>query len=290
MRKLLRQGIVLFSVVCLLASCAKEYSLETGSGGTPATGALVKDANGNCSGITIHGTYDAGITMNDSNYAEISLTINKPGSYYISTDTLNGISFVDSGYFSVVGSYKVKLGAAGTPILPITSDFTVSFDTTTCGFSVTASDGGGSGDPNLSTTAWQFSDATNSYNGTIDTAYFSTEAGGVNAFTIVGRSATNADTTFRLVMALSTARTLNAGDTYTTTATADYLFAKASTSTEIYAARPNNAASGSNVTIVITSYNNTTRIAQGTFSGPAVASAGGTVNVSGQFRARVSIL
>lgn len=289
MRKLLRPGFILFSAICLLASCAKEYSLETGSGGTPATGVLLKEDNGDCSGVVVYGTYDAGVTLNETHYVEVSVTINKPGSYHISTDTQNGVSFADSGYFNVIGNYKLKLGGIGTPILPMTSDYMVTFDTTACGFSVNVSDDDGTTDPNQSTSAWQFSTPTNSFNGTVGEAAFTVE-GGVDVFLITGQSANGTDTSFRLVTVLSTPQTLTAGDSYSTTSNADYLFEKVSTDEEIYAAKPANASEGTGVTITITAYNSTTRIAEGIFSGPVVTSAGDIVDITnGRFKVKVAL-
>lgn len=285
----MRPGFLLFSAICLLASCAKEYSLETGSGGTPATGILLKDANGDCTGVTVYGTYDAGVSLNETNYVEVAVTINKPGSYRISTDTQNGVSFADSGYFNVIGNYKLKLGGIGTPILPMTTDYMVTFDTTACGFSVNVSDDDGTTDPNLSATAWQFTAGANSYNGPVGEAAFTVE-GGNDVFLISGQSANSTDTTFRLVVLLSTPQTLTAGDTYSTTSNADYLLEKVSTGEEIQAANVGNAGDGTNVTIRITAYNNTTRIAEGTFTGPVLTSAGAIVNVTnGRFKVRVAL-
>ena len=290
MKKLLRPGLLIFSGICLLVSCAKEYSLETGSGGTPATGLLVKDAQNNCLPATIHGTYNAGVDANDSNYVEVTVTINKPGTYYITTDQQNGLSFADSGYFSIIGTRTVKLGAIGTPILPITTDFTVLFDTSYCAFSVNVSDGTGSiADPNKNDSAWRFEDASRIYAGRIDTAYFSAANG--DTLLVSGFTPATSDTSFALALLLPTARTLTPGSTYSTTSAtapgAGFVFHTSTpTSTDIYQANP---VSGGNVTITITGWDATTRILDGIFNGPAINSSGGSTTLTnGKFRIRIA--
>ena len=123
-----------------MASCQKEYSLETGSTGGLALGTM-KDSLGDCQPITLRGLYFVDSTLTDSNYAILQVKITAPGSYTIKTDVQNGYSFKDSGYFATPGLISVKLKAKGRPILPITSDFTVSFGTSFCLFSVPAISG-----------------------------------------------------------------------------------------------------------------------------------------------------
>lgn len=123
-----------------MAACQKEYSIETGSTGGLAQGTL-KDSLGDCQPITLRGIYFVDSTLKDSNYVIVQVNITVPGTYTIATDEQNGYSFRDSGYFAVPGLTNVKLKARGKPVLPITSDFTVSFGTSFCIFSVPALSG-----------------------------------------------------------------------------------------------------------------------------------------------------
>jgi hypothetical protein len=293
MKKLLRPGLLIFSGICLLVSCSKERSVETGSGGTPATGGLVKDAQNNCLPVTINGTYDAGIAVTDANYVEMTVTITKPGTYYISTDQQNGLSFADSGYFNVIGAHTLKLGAIGTPILPITTDFTVLFDTSACAFSINVADGTGSLDPNKADSAWSFADPTRSFGGVVDTAYFSTGSNGVHSLSINGYVKNNPDSSFGLALALPVARTIAAGNTFSSVAgEVDFVLTKftaPSSFVDIYSA--SFATPTANLAVTITSYNNTTRVIIGTFSGTALATNGTITPISnGKFKARISTL
>lgn len=65
-----------------------------------------------------HGTYTEGIPVDQSNYATISVDVPSTslGYYYITTNTLNGISFSGSGVFTTPGVQMVTLYAFGTPV------------------------------------------------------------------------------------------------------------------------------------------------------------------------------
>lgn len=137
--------MVVLTGIILAVACQKEYSLDSGTAtGSSAEGTL-KDTLGNCQPIIINGKYIADSTLKDSNYVLIQVNITSVGNYKINTDVQNGYSFRDSGYFSAKGLQTVKLKGFGKPILPIASDFTVSFNNTNCFFRITAPGTPGSG-------------------------------------------------------------------------------------------------------------------------------------------------
>ncbi len=128
-------SFIVFALVALV-SCSKEISQEgTGLGGI-AIGTL-QDSLGNCKNIVVKGKYLVDTVLNDSNYLIVNVNFTTQGKYKISSDTLNGISFIDSGFAFIVGQASVKLKGKGKPVLPGTSDFTISFGNSTCNFSVT---------------------------------------------------------------------------------------------------------------------------------------------------------
>jgi hypothetical protein len=134
--KSLKHFAIILAGIFILSACQKEYSLESGTVGGLAEGTL-KDSLGDCNPMTLRGLYFADSTVNDSNYVIVQVNITAPGSYKIFTDSQNGYSFRDSGFFAVTGPVNVKLMAVGRPILPITSDFTVTFGSASfCLFSV----------------------------------------------------------------------------------------------------------------------------------------------------------
>lgn len=140
--------ILLFCGVMLVLACSKETSFELGTGGTVAAGTL-KDSSGNCQSFSIKGSYVVDSTLTDSNYIVVTATITQGGTYKIYSDTANGYWFKDSSYVLNAGVQTFKLKGYGKPILPLTSVFTVYFNTSYCLLSVTAtgtpSSGGGGG-------------------------------------------------------------------------------------------------------------------------------------------------
>jgi len=94
------------------------------------------DSLGNCTGATIHGLYKVDSVLTDSNYININVNFNSTGKYLISTDTVNGIWFLDSGYALLTGPTTIKLKGSGTPILPNPADYLLNQNTHGCGFSI----------------------------------------------------------------------------------------------------------------------------------------------------------
>lgn len=367
--KSIKHIAILLAGIFIMASCQKEYSLETGSTGGLALGTM-KDSLGDCQPITLRGIYFVDSTLTDSNYAIVQVNITAPGSYTITTDVQNGYSFKDSGFFATPGLISVKLKARGRPILPITSDFTVSFGTSFCLFSVPAISGGtrpsaiytlsgsannctnavvqgsyttgtalnaanivnievnvtrigtyvistsqtngmtflangtfnalgiqsitlrGSGKPstpgatavpvsaggtscaftvnvgggsiNFADSAWQFTQASSLYHGTLDSIAFS-KLNGIDVLQFYGLTFSTGDSLFVLGIGM-TSSTIRSG-TYNTSTFAAFNFSDVKDST-IYEANPTTVSPLVNLSIVLT-YNATTKIAEGTFTGTA---------------------
>ncbi len=97
-----------------------------------SNGSLLKDNNGNCAPVTISGMFIKGGQLNDSNYIEVSVNIILPGSYEITTDTVNGYSFSGSGVFENNGTATVKLSAIGNPVIAGTDHFTITYNESVC--------------------------------------------------------------------------------------------------------------------------------------------------------------
>ena len=121
------------------AACQKELSFENSIPPTAAAGSL-KSLSGNCMPITVNGKYAKNLALTDSNSVVVQVNITTPGSYIISTDTANGFSFHGSGIIADSGLQSVILKGTGTPVAAQPVNFTVSFDSTVCMFSVNVSD------------------------------------------------------------------------------------------------------------------------------------------------------
>lgn len=126
----------------ILVSCQKEVSFEQGNTRV-AVGILLSGVTGDCTGATVSGTYYKDSTLNSTHFVDISVVIDTAGSYSISTDTVNGYSFNASGNLTGTGTQVIRLKAVGKPLASGTNIFTVTFNGTTCEFSITVNVGTG---------------------------------------------------------------------------------------------------------------------------------------------------
>jgi hypothetical protein len=124
-----------FNIICALlvvisslifVSCQRELSPYL------SKGYLLKDSNGNCSEVTVNGVYNIMQQLNNSSSIEVDVNITSPGSYSISTDTVNGYFFNATGDISTVGTSRIKLKGSGKPVIADTDHFTIKYDTSFC--------------------------------------------------------------------------------------------------------------------------------------------------------------
>ncbi len=92
---------------------------------------------GNCTPFTIGGIYQQGILLNPTNTVQLQVTVSTPGTYTIATDTVNGVSFTNSGNFTTTGLQIITLAGSGTPVSSGLQNFVVSTGTSICNFSIT---------------------------------------------------------------------------------------------------------------------------------------------------------
>jgi len=129
-----------FAILFIIAgfvSCSKEYSYEGGfSGGTSSGTAvfILEGSPGSCTTAIVEGNYNVDSTLNNSNTATISVVVDSIGSYTISTNANNGITFTGSGNFTSTGIQNVILTATGKPLAAGT--FTFNPGTNSCSFPV----------------------------------------------------------------------------------------------------------------------------------------------------------
>jgi hypothetical protein len=102
----------------------------------PPAGLTLSGSPNDCDDPDIQGTYLIGKNTGDTNIINLSVTVNTPGDYSVTTDIINGISFSGSGTFTTTGSQKITLKASGAPIDPGIVYFTVKAGTSQCSFPV----------------------------------------------------------------------------------------------------------------------------------------------------------
>jgi len=137
--KALKYLAIVLGAFFLFAACQKELSFENGLPVAPAAGSL-KSLSGNCMPAAINGKYVKNTSLTDSNSVTVQVNITAPGSYIISTDTANGFSFHGSGVVADSGLQSIILKGTGTPAVAQQTNFTVSFDSTVCMFSINVTD------------------------------------------------------------------------------------------------------------------------------------------------------
>jgi hypothetical protein len=288
-----------FVAVCaigaaIFSGCSKEHSFEksTNPQNTVATGSL-KDASGNCLPMTIHGTLYDGIAPGDTNYLEINVNVTAVGTYTIHTDVQNGLQFSGSGVFTDTGVTTINLKALGTPLVNEPTTLIVTLDLSSCPILVNVQDstgtglggnGGTTGTDTMTLNTWKFTTNGHTYNGSVSAAQFITAIGG--NLTIVGTMQSGAtDTAFGLTVQFP-GSTLDAGTYPTSDAGTNFSLQKIPSGDIIYAA--NAVDSPPVLSITISSYNSTTKIVSGTFSGEAYDFPGNTVTVTnGAFKAQL---
>lgn len=147
MKKIFYLCITLLSICAIfIISCNKEVSLENGITDIQAEGSLRDSTTDTCYASVVHGTFYNGVTPgSDTAYVTVQVNVTKAGTYNISSDAQNGIIFSDSGFFNVTGLQTIELKPIGTPILNVPTDFTYTFDSTTCGFTIDVQDSTGTG-------------------------------------------------------------------------------------------------------------------------------------------------
>ena len=101
-----------------------------------ATGSL-GSSSGDCTSFSFAGTYQQGVTFNAGNTVSIQVNATTAGAYHITTNTINGVAFADSGIFSTTGLQTVILTGTGTPENSGVQNFSVTYGSSTCNFSLT---------------------------------------------------------------------------------------------------------------------------------------------------------
>lgn len=123
--------LIFTTAILFLAACEKENSYEGGTVGI-SDGTLKSDGGGNCLPNHINGIYKAGTALSSTHYIDVQLNVTTPGSYVITTDTVNGIYFKALGIVTTAGNNTVRLMGGGTPAAAGPFNYTVKYDSSTC--------------------------------------------------------------------------------------------------------------------------------------------------------------
>lgn len=112
---------------------------------TPAISIAVLSPAGtytmSCGTATVNGVYKVGTALTASNTITLPVNVATLGSYTVTTNTVDGISFSGSGTFTSTGNQNITLGGTGTPTSTSVKTITITSDSqggvsTTCSVNV----------------------------------------------------------------------------------------------------------------------------------------------------------
>lgn len=256
---------------------------------SPAVYTFVSSGN-TCSNPQIDGTYTVGQPLTSANQVTLEVLVTVPGGYFITTGSVGGMTFTGTGNLNQLGLQIITLQASGVPATAGNNQVPISNGTSGCSFTVPVipgTPGGGNANPNLSDTAWRFTQGTKSFNGFFYDVHDTTLS---NQYRVqfFGFTAATRDSLLLFEIAFPTS-TIQPG-IYNTKTAAQFGFIDYRDTAKpapIYTAIPANQ-QAANTQITITSYDATTRMIAGTFAGTAMNAAGSSVPITnGRFKGKV---
>lgn len=128
------------SIFFFITSCQKEYDSVNGLAPQALAVFSLIPTSGSCTNAVVNGTYTAGISLIAANTISIKVMVTAIGSYSISSNTVNGISFSASGIFTATGEQTIHLLGTGIPSGGGNFNFTIGNNG--CSIAVTAVPGG----------------------------------------------------------------------------------------------------------------------------------------------------
>jgi hypothetical protein len=109
------------------------FTIDIVSAG-PAAVYTYTGAPGNCTGPAISGTYTSGINLGPTNTVDLKVNVTTAGSYTVTTNAANGVSFSGSGTLAT-GVQTIRLTGQGKPAAA--GPFTFTPTNNGCAFSIT---------------------------------------------------------------------------------------------------------------------------------------------------------
>ncbi|MBP6430750.1 MAG: hypothetical protein KA319_03205 [Ferruginibacter sp.] len=135
--------LTIVSTIVIFAACQKELRFAPVVPTGEAQGTFQVNSAGSCFLQSVSGLYIKDTALNSSNFIEAVVNVTKTGWYKISTDTIDGMYFSDSGSFTRIQTETIILKGKGTPISVGIKNFTVKFgNQSSCKIAVTVTTGG----------------------------------------------------------------------------------------------------------------------------------------------------
>ena len=132
MHKSLSTLFLCIGVFLCASSCHKDYSFEK----APVSHGSLKYNSGNCIPQHLSSGLILGKAISDSDIFQLKVWVKQPGTYQISSDTVNGYSFKSLGSFSDTGIITINVIGKGKPLLAGINTFHFSYDSSVCELTV----------------------------------------------------------------------------------------------------------------------------------------------------------
>ena len=113
-----------------------KFTSTIGISGTAVSSGVLGDSSGNCKPVTLAGVYTQGIALTSANTVQVQVTVAVAGTYSITSNTVNGVTFSKAGTFTSTGVQTVILNGSGTPANSGNQNFTISYGNSQCGFTI----------------------------------------------------------------------------------------------------------------------------------------------------------
>lgn len=229
-----------------------------------------------CLSAVVYGDYEEGLALDASNTIDISVNVITAGPFSIST-AVNGMNFTATGVFAATGPVTVTLKGSGTPAADGSFDLALPGNSP-CTVELTVEPGAVASD-----LQWKFTSGGTTYSGPTEEGIVSS-AGGVNSIAISGT--TTSEFGAWTVVLTNTSGAISNG-TFSGTALSGR-FAAFTFSNDVvnWMSFPG---TGTALDVIVTNYNTTDKVIEGTFSGSAKDPiGGGTANIAGgTFKAKL---
>jgi len=231
-----------------------------------------------CTSAVANGTYEEGVALTAAHTVDIDVNVTTLGAYSITTTAVNGMTFSGSGNFAAAGSQTITLTGSGTPTADGAFDIAIP-GSASCTFEVTVDSGAPAAD-----LKWKFTQGGVTYEGPTGAA-ITLPLAGMESTAIMGET-TAGDISFSL--SLTRNGTMQAG-TFSTGAMppanwATLIMMNNTTGDPVFTG----IYGSGTLTVNLTTYNETTKIAEGTFSGTVKNAANAIVTITnGTFKAEI---
>lgn len=140
MRGKLSSAIWILLMCWVMTACTKELSLEQGGPQVPSNTSEgnLEGAPGACANFGIIGAFGQGLPLDTAfNQVTVEVNFSKEGTWFIFTDTVNGMWFRGAGAVTNLGVTTLTLQGYGTPLNPGDYSFTADYKGARCSFVIT---------------------------------------------------------------------------------------------------------------------------------------------------------